>query len=122
MYGASFRGDAGSMAGVSIMGELAGGVTIAGNRDSVGFSRRSSAWVDEKEEDEEEDGSTIERRRSLCGEEGGEGQSMRDGSSNVGVWHGVFGHKEGEEGEKYGEGERGEERGEGKYEKGEVEK
>lgn len=89
----------------SIMGELSStGMTIAGNRESlVGFSRRST-WVENQDETVEQVDETVddggERRRSLSVGDGeaGEGQSMRDGSSNVGVWHGVFGHKD--EGEK----------------------
>lgn len=76
-------------------------MTIAGNRDSA---RRSSAWEPEpgperepEENDDEttDDDDTIDRRRSLSvsgdGDGIGEGQSMKDGSSNVGVWHGVVG-------------------------------
>jgi hypothetical protein len=85
----------------SIRGEISGGsplVLAAGpcssNRESLQMgrhSRRSSAWnVDDD----------VDRRslsvRSASIKEGIEGEqaevmSVRDGSSNVGVWHGVLG-------------------------------
>lgn len=115
------RGDAASMRDFAgIMGEISGvsplcasptGMTIAGNRESLHLgrsSRRSSAWVGSEgeraageEEEEGEDDDATDRRRSMSANgdadgdgEGGEGASMRDGSSSVGVWHGVFGKGE----------------------------
>lgn len=100
------------------MGEISGvsplcsspyaGMTIIGNRESVNLgrsSRRNSAWVrgdEEEEEDDDEDDDATNRRRSMSvngdgddGEgRGGDGASMRDGSSSVGIWNGVYGKRE----------------------------
>lgn len=59
-------------------------------RATATTARRSVAC-----ETDDDDNNTIDHRRrsmSVCGD--GDGQSMREGSSNVGVWHGVFGSRE----------------------------
>lgn len=125
-YAGSMRDYAGGSG--SIMGEISGagplctsphtGMSIIGNRESVNLgrsSRRNSTWVrDEEEEEDDEDDDATNRRRSLSvnGDaddtegRGGDGASMRDGSSSVGIWHGVYGRREdtGEKCRKYVEG------------------
>lgn len=67
----------------------------------MGITRRSVACETEVEtETETDDDDTIDRRRSLSVSGDGDGQSMRDGSSNVGVWHGVFGSRDKEAGKR----------------------
>jgi hypothetical protein len=110
-------GDAASMSGGgtgSIMGEISNtgpatgsplisAVTVPGNRESLllagRHSRRSSGWNMDNFEGED-----LERRslsaRSISFKEQPEGDqvevlSVRDGSSNVGVWNGIYGKPEG---------------------------
>lgn len=89
----------------SIMGEISGSTQgtplVSSNRDSLQagrHSRRSSAWnVDVTDYDETDRRSLSVRSASIREGGGGEGgeqaevMSVRDGSSNVGVWHGVLG-------------------------------
>lgn len=115
---ASRGGDAGSMRDYgsgSIMGEISGvssntSATVAatgsplGNRESLQLgrtSRRSSGWGTETispgdDCDDDDRRSLSARSASLkVDSETFDAISIKDGSSNVGVWHGVFGRVEG---------------------------
>lgn len=83
-----------------------------GNRESMQTgraSRQSSGWGTEAANQGDDAGE--DDRRSLSARsaslrvdgEGGDSVSVKDGSSNVGVWHGVLGKREG--GSENGEGE-----------------
>ncbi|KAG0125286.1 hypothetical protein HOY82DRAFT_581497 [Tuber indicum] len=115
---ASRGGDAGSMRDYgsgSIMGEISGtpgnnGTTAAatgsplGNRESLQLgrtSRRSSGWgaetINPGDDCDDDDGRSLSARSASLRVDGEtfDAISMKDGSSNVGVWHGVFGKVEG---------------------------
>lgn len=114
---ASRGGDAGSMRDYgsgSIMGEISGppgntGATVAatgsplGNRESLQLgrtSRRSSGWgtetINPGDDCDDGDGGSLSARSASLKVDGEtfDAISMKDGSSNVGVWHGVFGRVE----------------------------
>lgn len=73
----------------------------SGSASIMGIARRSIACeVETETETETDDDDTIDRRRSMSVSGDGDGQSMRDGSSNVGVWHGVSGSRDKEAGKR----------------------